>query len=160
MEVNRSKFISLVIYFISCFLFSRVTNEFRFFWSALVLKGSSLRGSFLLSTALFVSGEVLIGARAKRGLIWAEFSKKIYFHGLESAWDIIKSGNAQMGARCSKIRASGTIRGSNWDLVRLSGEFELSGYICTIRYPMTNFETFLHLHFSLAIFLHVHVNIK
>ena len=70
MEVNRSKFISLVIYFISCFLFSRVTNDFRgFFLSALVLKGSSLRGSFLLSTALFVSGEVLIGARAKRGLI-------------------------------------------------------------------------------------------
>ena len=35
----------------------------------LVLKGSSLRGIFLLSTALFVNGEVLIGACAKRGLI-------------------------------------------------------------------------------------------
>ena len=35
----------------------------------LVLKGSSLRGIFLLSTAPLVSGEVLIGACAKRGLI-------------------------------------------------------------------------------------------
>ena len=36
----------------------------------LVLKGSSLHGISLLSTALFVSaGEVLMGARAKRGLI-------------------------------------------------------------------------------------------
>ena len=31
MEVNRSKFISLAIYFISCFFFSRVRNDFRFF---------------------------------------------------------------------------------------------------------------------------------
>ena len=69
MEVNRSKFI---IYFISCFLFTRVRKVFRFFFvrgeQVLVLKGSSLRGIFLLSTALFVSGEVLIGACAKRGL--------------------------------------------------------------------------------------------
>ena len=35
----------------------------------LVLKSSSLRAIYLLSTALFVSGEVLIGARAKRGQI-------------------------------------------------------------------------------------------
>ena len=71
MEVNRSKFI---IYFISCFLFTRVRKDFRFFFfvrgePVLVLKGSSLRGIFLLSTALLVSGEVLIGACAKRGLI-------------------------------------------------------------------------------------------
>ena len=95
MEVNRSKFI---IYFISCFLFTRVRKDFRFFFvrgePVLVLKGSSLRGIFLLSTALFVSGEVLMGACAKRGLIWAEFGKKFYFHGLQSAWDIIKSGKA------------------------------------------------------------------
>ena len=70
MEVNRSKFI---IYFISCFLFTRFRKDFRFFFvrgePVLVLKGSSLRGIFLLSMALFVSGEVLIGACAKRGLI-------------------------------------------------------------------------------------------
>ena len=71
MAVNRSKFI---IYFISCFLFTRVRNDFWFFFyvrgePVLVLKGSSLRGIFLLSTALFVSGEGLIVARAKRGLI-------------------------------------------------------------------------------------------
>ena len=73
MAVNRSKFISFIIYFISCFLFARVRNDFKFFFVrgelVLVLKGSSLRGIFLLSTAFFVSGEVLIGARAKRGLI-------------------------------------------------------------------------------------------
>ena len=89
MEVNRSKFI---IYFISCFLFTRVRKDRC--EPVLVLKGSSLRGIFLLSTALFVSGEVLMGACAKRGLIWAEFGKKFYFHGLQSAWDIIKSGKA------------------------------------------------------------------
>ena len=71
MEVNRSKFI---IDFISCFLFTRVGNFLPVFFfvrggPVLVLKGSSLRGIFLLSTALFVSGEVLIGACAKRGLI-------------------------------------------------------------------------------------------
>ena len=73
MAVNRSKFISFIIYFISSFLFARVRNDFRFFFvrgePVLVLKGSSLRGIFLLSTAFFVSREVLIGARAKRGLI-------------------------------------------------------------------------------------------
>ena len=71
MEVNRSK---VIIYFISNFLFTRVRNDFRVFVCSgggpvLVLKGSSLCGIFLLSTALFVSGEVLIGARAKQGLI-------------------------------------------------------------------------------------------
>ena len=35
----------------------------------LALKSSSLRGNVLLSTALFVRGEVLIGARAKRALL-------------------------------------------------------------------------------------------
>ena len=70
MEVNRSKFI---IYFISCFLSLALERTSVFFFvrgePVLVLKGSSLRGIFLLSTALFVSGEVLIGACAKRGLI-------------------------------------------------------------------------------------------
>ena len=72
MEVNRSKLISLVIYFMSSFLFSHIRNDVRFFVHrepVLVLKGSSLRGIFLLSTALFLSWEVLIGACAKRGLI-------------------------------------------------------------------------------------------
>ena len=67
-EVNRSKF----IYMLFSFFFSHVTNDFRFFCPGelvLALKSSSLRGSVLLSMALFVSGEVLIGARAKRALL-------------------------------------------------------------------------------------------
>ena len=67
-EVNRSKF----IYMLFSFFFSRVTNDFRFFCPGelvLALKSSNLRGSVLLSMALFVSGEVLIGARAKRALL-------------------------------------------------------------------------------------------
>ena len=66
MEVNRSKFI---IYFISCFLLTRVRKDGEEGEPVLLWKGSSLRGIFLLSTALLVSGEVLIGACAKRGLI-------------------------------------------------------------------------------------------
>ena len=49
-----------------------MTNDFRFFLRGepvVALKSSSLRGNVLLSTALFVSGEVLIGARAKRALL-------------------------------------------------------------------------------------------
>ena len=89
MEVNRSKF----IYTFS--VASQTTSGFFFRGEpVLALKSSSLRGNVLLSTALFVSGEVLMGACAKRGLIWAEFGKKFYFHGLQSAWDIIKSGKA------------------------------------------------------------------
>ena len=93
-EVNRSKFICMLF----SFFFSRVTNDFRFFCPGelvLALKSSNLHGSVLLSMALFVSGEVLIGARAKNGLFYeAEFGKKFYFHGLQSAWGIIKSGKA------------------------------------------------------------------
>ena len=70
MEVNRSKFI---FYFFLVFFSLALGRTSGFFFvrgePALVLKGSSLRGIFLLSTALFVSGEVLIGACAKRGLI-------------------------------------------------------------------------------------------
>ena len=73
MEVNRSKFIYLFIFFLFSFFVSRVTNDFRFLFvreeQVLALKSSSLRGKVLLSTALFVSGEVLIGARAKRALL-------------------------------------------------------------------------------------------
>lgn len=42
----------------------------------LALKSSSLRGNVLLSTAFFVSGEVLIGARAKRALLMRPSSVK------------------------------------------------------------------------------------
>ena len=64
MEVNRSKF----IYTFS--VASQTTSGFFFRGEpVLALKSSSLRGNVLLSTALFVSGEVLIGARAKRALL-------------------------------------------------------------------------------------------
>ena len=66
MEVNRGKFIYML------FFFSRVTNDFRFFCPGelvLASKSSSLRSNILLSMALFVSGEVLVGARAKRALL-------------------------------------------------------------------------------------------
>ena len=72
MEVNRTKFIYLFIFFLCSFFVSRVTNDFRFLFvrgeQVQALKSSSLRGNFLLSTALFVSVEVLIRDRAKPAL--------------------------------------------------------------------------------------------
>ena len=68
MEVNRSKLFYLLI----SFFFSRVTNDFGYFFfvrgePVLALKSSSLRGNVLLSTALFVSKEVLIGSSCETG---------------------------------------------------------------------------------------------
>ena len=64
MEVNRSKFI--YIFSVAC---QPTSGFFVRGEPVLALKSSSLRGNVLLSTALFVSGEVLIGARAKRALL-------------------------------------------------------------------------------------------
>ena len=67
---TKSKFLSLVIYSISFFLFSCVTNDFQFFFVfVFFVDREPVRGIFLLSTTLLESGEVLIETRAKRGLI-------------------------------------------------------------------------------------------
>ena len=69
MEVNRSKFI---IYFISCFLFTRVRKDFRFFFCPRGTGSSFERFEFARYLSPFngsLGGEVLIGACAKRGLI-------------------------------------------------------------------------------------------